>query len=705
MKNTNATPEKQIASQARLAERFGEMEGREIVSRRETHVKHYDLGAGRRQAVMFPEPVHYRSENGTMVEIDNTLEMEQESGRSVYRNRANVLRAVFPVQTDGDALVRLTQDGRTLSWTLEQAAGGVAPQIQSGAALLRADLVKRAKRVKLRAAQAISSESTLKPADQVAAADGAVQTVETKAIAALEAKRLSEVMFRPGLDAQALAELAEAQPETMSTERLDRALRTPAERRGSTLERAAEIAYPEILPGVTARYRLEGTRVKEDLIAANRAALDGIALRLCGDFAYAVQPDQRVVAKDKVTGQACFIFDPPRVYDAAGLEETAQVTLMETDVGTRMTYTLSEAFLEAAVYPVTIDPVVQSSSKDEYVQDTYLWDRDGYRDPRPDSPLGQAYLTRSGHGEHGESITLVKFQKLPRQSASDTIINAQVALAPEAYWSENEYMACYPIKTDWEEDVACWNNMTPMNTDHISDQVLSYITSTAYVYCYFDVTGVCRDWYRKDENGNSRNFGVAIRYPQGVNGADKYVEWRAAKTTGTPPRLYVNYVSHAGVEGWWQYETLSAGRAGTSHVDIFNGNLVHEHADVAMSGSRMPVSVAHYYNSCLSASNDCYCGMGWRTTANQSLHRETLRDYQANDVNYCIWTDGDGTEHYFKLSGNQPYKDEEGMELKLTISGGTATIRDKSDTAMAFPDPSSNGAKAYITSVTDACGN
>ena len=71
------------------------------------------------------------------------------------------------------------------------------------------------------------------------------------------------------------------------------------------------------------------------------------------------------------------------------------------------------------------------------------------------------------------------------------------------------------------------------------------------------------------------------------------------RNTSTPPKLYVNYVSHAGLEGWWQYETLSAGRAGTSYVDLFNGNLVHSHPDVAMSGSRMPVSVAHYYNSCL----------------------------------------------------------------------------------------------------------
>ena len=72
--------------------------------------------------------------------------------------------------------------------------------------------------------------------------------------------------------------------------------------------------------------------------------------------------------------------------------------------------------------------------------------------------------------------------------------------------------------------------------------------------------------------------------------------------------------------------------------------------------------------------------------------------------NYYVWTDGDGTEHYFKASGSQPYKDEETKTLKLSVSGSTATIRSKDDTAMLFPLPA-NETKTCITRVTDACGN
>ena len=153
---------------------------------------------------MFPEPVHYRAADGTMAEIDNALETAQEGGRSVYRNRANSLRAAFPAQSAAGPLAALTKDGRTLSWSLEGAAGNVTPQISEGASLLRTELLARAKQVRRRAAQTLEVSSAT--ANAVPAAAGGAEAAAQRPMA----KRLSEAMFRPGLDAQALTELAEA---------------------------------------------------------------------------------------------------------------------------------------------------------------------------------------------------------------------------------------------------------------------------------------------------------------------------------------------------------------------------------------------------------------------------------------------------------------------------------------------------------------
>ena len=44
-----------------------------------------------------------------------------------------------------------------------------------------------------------------------------------------------------------------------------------------------------------------------------------------------------------------------------------------------------------------------------------------------------------------------------------------------------------------------------------------------------------------------------------------------------------------------------------------------------------------------------------------------------------MWEDGDGTQHYFKDEGAQPFKDEEGMDLELYLynSDGYIVISDK----------------------------
>lgn len=73
-----------------------------------------------------------------------------------------------------------------------------------------------------------------------------------------------------------------------------------------------------------------------------------------------------------------------------------------------------------------------------------------------------------------------------------------------------------------------------------------------------------------------------------------------------------------------------------------------EHSDTAMSGNRMPMSVTHYYNSHPSDKNSCNCDFGWKIDTHQKMTTRTR-----NSNNYCVWENGNGTEHYFLTSGSQ----------------------------------------------------
>ena len=78
--------------QKKFAKLFEQAAGEEIASLRSANIKQYDLGLGRRQAVLYPEAVHYQAENGEWTEIDNTLVMETDVYGRAAENAAGRIR-------------------------------------------------------------------------------------------------------------------------------------------------------------------------------------------------------------------------------------------------------------------------------------------------------------------------------------------------------------------------------------------------------------------------------------------------------------------------------------------------------------------------------------------------------------------------------------------------------------------------------------
>ena len=79
---------------------FNLLEGEEVESRRELHAKHFTFGGGKRQAILFNDPVHYEGEDGKLHEIDSTLQLTTIDDRQVYRNTANPMNIVLPARAD-----------------------------------------------------------------------------------------------------------------------------------------------------------------------------------------------------------------------------------------------------------------------------------------------------------------------------------------------------------------------------------------------------------------------------------------------------------------------------------------------------------------------------------------------------------------------------------------------------------------------------
>ncbi|MBQ1257115.1 MAG: DNRLRE domain-containing protein, partial [Clostridia bacterium] len=97
---------------------FETLTGREILDMRTENVKHFDLGQGRRQAVIFASPVHFVNAKGAWEEIDNRLiEKTDSKGRRRFETKAGPFRARFFEDADGGSLASLSSGDTEFSWS------------------------------------------------------------------------------------------------------------------------------------------------------------------------------------------------------------------------------------------------------------------------------------------------------------------------------------------------------------------------------------------------------------------------------------------------------------------------------------------------------------------------------------------------------------------------------------------------------------
>ena len=222
---------------------------------------------------------------------------------------------------------------------------------------------------------------------------------------------------------------------------------------------------------------------------------------------------------------------------------------------------------------------------------------------------------------------------------------------------------------------------------------------TDYSWKEFDVTSLARKWYLGD------NHGVQLSAPESESSFSQL----HSSETANQPYFVLEYASLAGLESYLTYDHQSAGLAGTGSVSLVNGNLIFAHADTAMNGNRLPVSITHYYNSCDSDKDEFGMDYGWRTSLHQTLHKVLYN----GEVEF-VYTDGDGTEHFFQKNKDdqKKYSDQSGLSLTLEVGDENITITDKGDNGMTFPlvsdtptEDAPETAKVLIQKIQDAVGN
>ena len=476
------------------------------------------------------------------------------------------------------------------------------------------------------------------------------------------------------------------------------------DRRRDVLDRLdAEVLYEGILPGVDLRCRVKSESFKDEWIISDRTAAQPLSLSLLiSGMTPRIQENNTIQLVD-TDGEIPFTLPAPFLKDAGENEIGKVAVTLEpcADVRDmwRITYTPDEVWLDSAVFPVVLDPVVITKNSYDAIEDNFVTSKS------PDTVqdyTSTAMTVSKGSSNWGTSRAFLKFlsSALPTIDSSYYVTKAMFNVKTKVKPTSAASILLREVMENWSSSTITYNNAPSLNT-----QALDYVymdntssSSPAEKWYSYDISNLVRKWY------GGTNYGLSLEAADNT-----YIILYTSDYAYAKPYATINYVSLAGLESYLSYEEQNMGRAGIGYVSLYNGNLVFAHPDTACNGNLMPVSTVHYYNSCYHGVDPFALGYGWKLNLQQCLHKETLTDANNSSTTYYVYTDGDGTRHHFKqISGN--WKDLSGLGLELTISGSTATITDKSDTTMLFDLPTSEFNNNYanvkmLKSITDACGN
>jgi len=449
------------------------------------------------------------------------------------------------------------------------------------------------------------------------------------------------------------------------------------------------IEYSNVFENIDFQYILYPTGVKENIILQKPVQNPVFKLALNVKNLEVKLNDDKTISfysKEK-PAEEVFRMDAPYMFDAKDIySNSIELELVKEKDGYTLTIKPDQQWLsdQNRQYPVVIDPEVITPNNTSNIRDTHVTsaaDQNYYLHDR--LPVGTKSTT-------GINRAYIKFD-LPALSAADMVIDASLKLQSRETNSGTYQTNAYDILADWDNKTLKWSNQPAVGNTIEDFQMVNTVGEYSW-----NITSVVKKWYT-----TNKNYGVMLKTNnESVLGyTDFYSCDIDDSLEAKRPKVAISYVNNAGLEDYWTYHSMDMSRAGTINVNDYNGNYVLVHNDLETTGSRMPISINHVFNSYQREATLGY-GQGWRLNIRQTIQKQTI-----NGQLYYIYADGDGTRHYYK-SGTSPMSAETGIDLKLTVnSTSTLTLEDSSYTKMSFSTIGTDTNNFYLKGVTDKNAN
>ena len=453
-----------------------------------------------------------------------------------------------------------------------------------------------------------------------------------------------------------------------------------------------ELHYKEILPNVNVICRIQGMMFKDDIVMENPQAQHRFVLEMDTQNVQLVKQEEGTIVAYAEGNPAEIAFVLPAAFmrDAEGNIGTVETDLVEENGKIQVALNCDEDFLQNAVYPVVVDPLIQTEEHSSAMEDNFVTSSA----PNTVQSYSQARLRICKNTSYGECRSFLKFTDLPFFMPSNMVTKAYLRMS--LYTKQGTRAVPVYVKEvlgDWSSQTITWNNQPSLSEHDVDVAIIPANAGVGSTFA-FDISNLVRKWY-----GGS-NYGVA--FERKITATPNTVEFGSSDSVYHKPVIMINYVSFAGLQNHLAYDSFDCGRAGTGYVNLYNGDVVIARPLTQCGGNRMPVSITAYYGAQLSGVT-ARVGSHWRLSCDQCMTKSYI-----NDELYFIWSKGDGSQHYFRKPNSSAayYEDLSGLSLKLTDNGTYTEIEDKGGTVMRFESPQDAlDDTGRLLSITDSCGN
>lgn len=479
---------------------------------------------------------------------------------------------------------------------------------------------------------------------------------------------------------------------------------------------SSRVIYQDILDGVDLEYIVDSYDIKENIIVKEKNDNYRYTFTLkLNNLTAALNSSGDVVISDSSTDEIVYIIPAPVVYDASDVYasfNTAEYTLVATGINTySLSVTVDSNWMndEDRVYPIVVDPPISIPSSS--VTDLDIYSTNADRTSPTDTTM---YVSSTWH-------SYWKLSSLPAIPKSAYITSARISLRSTS--TTGSYIGAYQVITDWDSTLT-WNKTIADELEgKLSTSLLDYncinSDSTNSNRFYWDITSLVRSWYL-----GTANYGVGFKPVSGTDASSESVfSTSEASNSSYYPQFTITYKDMKGVESYWSYATQDVGLAGTGSINYSTGTLTFSKSLLSTTDSLMQYTPMIVYNSTLAATPykypnvqtsywGTYMPHGFKLSIQETIIKKQYTNSAGESVYYYIWSDGDGTEHYFLPveDSSTEYRDEDGLQLTLDTSSTKLKITDSNDTIRTYSKLSSTPNSEvlggwYLSSITDVNDN